>query len=314
MIHRGYPNLEIENEIIKLYNDGKNVSYISTITNYHNNIILNVLHRNNITIRYGSPKLILSENEVINSYLDLKSIIKVSKIFKCSHSHINKILKKHDINIQPKGRNRIYNLDEDYFKNIDIPEKAYIFGFLTADGCNDNRSICINLNKKDIEILEFIKNQISPDSKIRTLKNNMLGLNIYSKKLCKDLYDLGIIPNKTKIIEFPKIKNEYLSHYIRGCFDGDGCVSTIKQSNKKRESIRFSYVSGSLNFIKSLEEIFRTKCNLKSKKIYKQKSINAYYLNYSSKEEVEKIYNFIYKNSCFHLDRKYQKFENYYNQ
>lgn len=36
-----------------------------------------------------------------------------------------------------------YTINENYFKEIDSPEKAYILGFLYADGCTSNNTISI---------------------------------------------------------------------------------------------------------------------------------------------------------------------------
>lgn len=43
--------------------------------------------------------------------------------------------------------------------------------------------------------------------------------------MCNDLISHGCVPNKSLILKPPKIDNELINHFIRGYFDGDGCVS-----------------------------------------------------------------------------------------
>ena len=50
-----------------------------------------------------------------------------------------------------------YDVDINYFKKIDN-NAAYILGFISADGnVNENYSLRISLQKRDREILDFIK-------------------------------------------------------------------------------------------------------------------------------------------------------------
>lgn len=201
-------------------------------------------------------------------------------------------------------RNRKYNINESYFKLIDSNSKAYILGFLAADGCNTNKQIIFQINKRDLEVLQFIRDEICKESPIKEVKNtDKIRLEFNSIEMCKDLTDLGIVKAKTKILKFPFIPVEYLSHFIRGCFDGDGCIT-----KKGKNRLRFSYASASIEFIDKLEKILRRICNLTPRKIYIHKHSGIFYLEYCKKEDIKKLFNFMYENSCFHLKRKYDKF------
>lgn len=54
---------------------------------------------------------------------------------------------------------RIYKVNENYFENIDTPEKAYILGFFYADGYNNQETGVLEFVQKEerIDILEQIK-------------------------------------------------------------------------------------------------------------------------------------------------------------
>src|SRR5690625_4934458 len=68
-----------------------------------------------------------------------------------------------------------------------------------------------------------------------------------SKTLKQDLMTLhGILPNKARTIEFPSVPKQYMSHFIRAYFDGDGYV--------KYEKCFMSIVGGSKSFMKSLRD------------------------------------------------------------
>ncbi len=253
----------------------------------------------------------LPSEQVTEAYKNLKSTRKVGKLFNCSASTIVKLLD--DNKVERAHSNRIHSLNVDYFENIDSKEKAYILGFIAADGCNSKQrnSLTIGINNRDAEVLNFIKRELEADNPLKSMVTpDMVKLDIHSTKICKDLEKIGIVQNKSKIIEFPIIEDDYLSHFIRGYFDGDGCVTIRKRQNKDR--IAFIISSGSLLFIEKMELLLREKCSLSHKKIYSYKTSTCYNLEYGAVGEVKKLFNYLYNDSCFHLSRKYDKFINYY--
>ena len=52
---------------------------------------------------------------------------------------------------------RRYKLNENYFNKIDTHEKAYVLGFLYADGSNRGDGITFTQDIERIDILENIK-------------------------------------------------------------------------------------------------------------------------------------------------------------
>ena len=69
------------------------------------------------------------------------------------------------------ARPRTYTLDEKYFDKIDSQNKAYILGFIYADGSINKGCLNITLSNKDVEILEFIKDELKYSGKISIKKN-----------------------------------------------------------------------------------------------------------------------------------------------
>ena len=58
--------------------------------------------------------------------------------------------------------NRKYNVNDNYFDVIDNQNKAYILGFLYADGCNyKNGYFKIDLQEEDKNMLEVFKKELN---------------------------------------------------------------------------------------------------------------------------------------------------------
>ena len=110
--------------------------------------------------------------------------------------------------------------NERYFKEIDTPEKAYILGFIAADGCVYRNTLSIEVAEKDKSVLEFIKSQFGFDKELDT--NIRKGkvyckIRITSSRLKNDLNRLGITERKTFDIKFIRLKDECLQrHLIHG--------------------------------------------------------------------------------------------------
>lgn len=65
-------------------------------------------------------------------------------------------------------------------------------------------------------------------------------LRFSSVDMCRDLFNLGIPKNKSVSIKFPTFLNEDLiHHFIRGYFDGNGCIWSGK---RKRMVVKDSKV------------------------------------------------------------------------
>jgi hypothetical protein len=121
-----------------------------------------------------------------------------------------------------------YDLDERFFQTIDTEAKAYILGFIAADGSVSRFGLTFGLHPRDTHILEIIRNALShtgpitPDLKSPWPK---VIYTIYSIVLVADLLTHGITPNKSLTLRYPSLPQSLERHYIRGLWDGDGHVS-----------------------------------------------------------------------------------------
>ena len=179
------------------------------------------------------------------------------------------------------------------------------------------KQICITKNRlkievqyKDIEILNNIKKDLKSDNKIIKsnyessfgIKNNV-SIGFCSDKMKEDLEKYGIIENKThKLKSIPNIDDDLKRHFIRGYFDGDGTV----YMNSKSNSLRFGFY-GTKELLSDIQNYLSIKIGLSVNLLYEK--IGCWLLSYSKKEDINKFYDYIYIDSDLFLNRKRNKFK-----
>lgn len=255
-------------------------------------------------------KIKINKEEIIRLYIEEKKTLnEIALIAGCHLSNIYGHLNRMGVNRRSFSEaGRIYSLDETYFEKIDTEEKAYILGFIFADGYNQSQrsQIRITLNKKDVNILEKFNICLNHNKPILYLRNNeYVDLTINSVKISQDLEKLGCMQNKTFKLKFPteeQVPKELQRHFIRGYVDGDGCLSIRPRKDRPSKTYQF-HVVGRLEFMRNIQDILVKECKVNKIKIYKTK--NIYMLIYSGKQNFIKITNYLYCNSKIYLNRKY---------
>lgn len=227
---------------------------------------------------------------------------------------------------------RKYKLNDSFFENIDSEKKAYVLGFVYADGNNKTQGsgLMFTINAEDVEILEKIKDALCSDAKISIIESHgycegkCAHIDFNSHKISMDLSEKGAPPNKTYKIVFPKfLRDDLIPHFIRGYFDGDGCIWNGKRKkmcvrdplskngykNRIVHNVKFTITSNS-NFIIDMQETLIEKLGLKKTKLYfrnkDNKSIAT--LEYSGRGNIKKFFEYIYKDATIFLERKFKKF------
>lgn len=243
-----------------------------------------------------------------------KNGVKISQIM--SEYNIKSVKTIYDI-IKRKGikkvGNKKYSVNDNYFNEIDTEDKAYWLGFLFADGyvrMKNNRSgqlkLKLSIKDKDHIILfnkylssnYLIKNYTSQTKyKNRFSISNVSEVSIYNSKIVKDLVRHGCVNNKTFLIKFPDIEAHLYRHFIRGYFDGDGCIYKLKN---RPNSFSISIVSN-FQFVSDIKD------KLGYGKIYQSENIHILLFNKIS--EIKNFCEYIYKDSTIFLERKKQIFD-----
>jgi intein-encoded DNA endonuclease-like protein len=207
--------------------------------------------------------------------------------------------------------------NEKYFEQIDSEEKAYFLGLICADGNITNNSeihryqISLKLHIKDLHILNSFIKSIDGEMCVWFHKHQEIGeVKISGKKIINDIGKLGVIPNKSLVIKYPIIEEKFERHFLRGYFDGDGCIriSTDKRDNSKRGDLRI--VSGSMEILNMINQRFRFLFGTSLNKVYGSKNKNYGFIGWAGMSDIEKIYYGFYEGSNFFLTRKKLIFDN----
>jgi hypothetical protein len=216
-----------------------------------------------------------------------------------------------------------YEVNEKFFKKWSS-KMAYLLGYIYADGhlidTPQMRGKYLTITSIDKDSILRVRDWLNSKHKILIKKSHFSGskdcfiLRIGSHEIYNDLFRLGLYPNKSLTINFPKIPKIYFWHFIRGYFDGDGCVYLEKKLNKMNKPIlkrlRIFFTSGSHIFLETMNSEIN-KLNKLGGKIYKSK--RSYQLIFNSKDSVlifKEIYRGASKNSFFM--RKFRIFEEYF--
>ncbi len=262
--------------------------------------------------------------EIIKEYQNGMAMRLLAKKYNVSEYVIANRLKEYNIAQYNQGyflrKNK--NINESYFDNIDCERKAYFLGFLYADGCNHRNKkpkIDIALQEKDKLILEEMSIDIYGVNdnflfrkKRKESHKNQYVLTIHSKKISDKLFELGCGPKKSLTLKFPEwlIDPELQKHFIRGYFDGDGCITFSKRKDRINDyTYKFSIVS-TRDFCNTVSNIIDS-FNIKSTYVKKHLNVNnniTTILNISGNRQIEKLMDWLYKDSTIYLQRKYDKY------
>ena len=259
--------------------------------------------------------------EMISLYKESKSSYKVAKqIGRSQHAvlrHLRQVvpelIENNRTTVPNNTRRKKYTVNHNYFETIDSQEKAYILGFIYADGyVNEKGTLEIGLHPKDVSILEFIKTQLESSAPIKShhsasshSKVGLVRLCIHSKKLVNDLVKFGCVQNKTFKISFPTfLQKELIRHFVRGYFDGDGCIYNVKKNNTFGINI-----ASNITFLEGMGKFLQNEIGLSKITIYKNNKIG--YLKYHSKADINMLYYCLYDQATCFLQRKYNIFKDF---
>lgn len=290
---------EQEQIIIERYSNGETAVAISKDIGISNSTISRFVKKIGISRGRQTKKTLDIEKDVVKDFQENNLYCEdLAKKYEVDVHTIYRILDKYNIKRQTGYHT---NCDISYFEQIDNPHKAYLLGFITADGAVVNNILSIEVHDDDIEVLKYAQQQINPQATITKCKGRLTSkISFGAKKIGEDLAKYGIVQNKSKIIKnvpLNFIPQKYLKYYFRGLIDGDGCVL---------ENGRLSIYSGSKEYIEDVQRILIKELNLSQTSIYHG---TTYFCSWSSKEDRKKLFNYLYDNlnECFYYERKYNR-------
>ena len=259
------------------------------------------------------------QEEITKLYQEGKTAKEISSLlgFKY-HQPVYNYFKKMGWGRTGKTGKRIYKVNEDFFKCINTEEKAYILGFICADGHIEKDRLNITVSIKDRDILEKIRYAMHSNHPIKevqrtnpykkTNRENLIlsELMIGSVELVKPLFNMGLTTNKTYTLNGDILKYipKYLIRdFLRGYFDGDGNVFF-----GRRYSSGYKYnvnICGNEDFLLKSFQVYFPSNNKLYKDLY---SRQCYVWKISQKDKVRDFMYYLYYNSSIFLQRKYNEF------
>ena len=244
-----------------------------------------------------------TQNETVkeNAILFLKnnniSLSEAAKHLKLHRSTLSKWAKESGIYVRQFGG--AYEINHHTFSEINSEESAYWLGFLYADGwVMDTNSVGLALKKSDLPHIEKYKSFLKYNG--RTYENsNAVSIQFRNQTIANDLKRLGCVPRKSLNLKFPttdQIPAEYMTHFIRGYFDGDGSIT-----NPENCAMGCCLLGTHDMLIQILNTI-----GIPNAHIRKKNNIYSFQLLGNSGRQ---FLSFIYDNATVYLDRKYQRYE-----
>ena len=228
-------------------------------------------------------------------------------------------------------------INTQYFKEINSYNKAYLLGFIAADGAivqnknTNTKTLTITIHAKDIAVLELLKLELNSSLNIKDINYKSKSLQSYKldvnhkrfntskKEIINDLESYGLTSNKSLtmpnlILNIPK---NYRKAFILGYFDGDGCFIDSKVTRKrkylKKDGSISEYIGKKYNShisIKGTKEFLQgivDELQIQSYNIKQISNQNIYTLIIIKNLDILKFYD-CYNYCDFYLQRKKDKF------
>ncbi len=251
------------------------------------------------------------ETDIIEPWKQGESLNSLSKRFNTTKSFLSKQLKS--LGYQVNNTQTQINFDDTVFDSIDTEEKAYWLGFIWADGNIKTTSktcyrLTINLKLEDLDHLEkfnkFTKHT-KYNIKIDKIKN-VCSWYACSKHLWETLNNYGCTPRKSLTLKFPDESifksRDLIGHFIRGYFDGDGCISYERYKNG---IVMRCSLLGTMDFVEGIKQYTK----LENILVQLRHNKNDYFNLKLTNNESKYFASLIYDNAVIYLNRKYLRYQ-----
>lgn len=270
----------------------------------------------------GHPKVVITEEvkQQISSLLqEGKKPLEISKILGISYPTISAYIRNKGISFRPNPGN-IH-----YFETIDTYAKAYILGFIAADGAlvpakkGPTITLTITIKYEDRAILEFIKSEIGnthplieikkPSGLDSTKEIHHIRLSMSTPQIVRDIMKYGITPRKSLTMDniINNIPYQFRDAFIIGYFDGDGSV-TIRNGEHLNDNGYFCKDYSLYIQIRGTKAFLQGVCNhlgVSNSHIRYHDSIPS--LSFANKKNAYRLFQ-CYEHLPFYYSRKYERF------
>lgn len=192
-----------------------------------------------------------------------------------------------------------------YF-SLDKNDLYYLVGLIAADGCLFQGRY-VSITSKYQGFLERIKEVCGIRSNVHSFRDgerSYYRIIIGSKSFYNWLVSIGMMEKKSKVIGDLIVPDEFISPFLRGVFDGDGCISVSHQKGYTKWSATFCTSSG--NFARYL---FR---NLRRFGFSFKEYSRGFQMSIYLRIRLKRFFEFLYEKGGLFLDFKKNRVEVFY--
>lgn len=311
--------------ILDSYSQGKTCVEIAKLLNSSsiNNdaqCIRKFLKREGVPVN-SHPKCIITEDikkQIAELLHKGKTPKQISDILSLKAPTVSSYIQKLGLKFRPNPGNT------HYFEHIDTYAKAYILGFIAADGAlvpakqGPTITLTITVKYEDKAILEFIKSEIGNTHKILEIKRpssfdksktiHHARLAFSTPQLVHDIMKYGITPRKSFTLQniIPNIPKQFRDAFIIGLFDADGSIHLegkrlSSSGHMCKDHSMYINIRGTHTILEGIcEHLGITKSH-----IYQHDSIPA--LTFANKKDTYRLFQ-CYEHLPFYYKRKHDKF------
>lgn len=318
-----------DNEICNSYLRGKQISQIAKELSINRHTVTAVLKKYGVYLAVrgaGSEQQKLKrDEEIVRLYKSGMSLRQTAEKIGVCPGTVRKVVKAagevlrpqhmegHGLGTKKNRGHRKHIFDESFFHAIDTEEKAYWLGFLYADGyVGYDGVVALALQEADLDRIQAFQKAIQADDtqiKYSSLTKSY-KITVNSIEMSTDLANKGCFQRKSLLLKFPtneQVPENLIHHFMRGYFDGDGCISI----SGEREDPEFS-ILGTPEFLDGFELRIQKATNDFSphKRIRKDDwNRQTESLIRGGNCKIEDIRDFLYKDATVYMNRKKEKFD-----
>lgn len=268
--------------------------------------------KSTITIQRWLQKHSLKKRELVASGVCNKEDVEQLLL---THTH-QQIADKYNITLhqfrgflrtQIQHPSKGHRIDESLI-NENLPMFWYLIGLITTDGHVSNKGNTISIFQKDAVFLNKLKQYFKSKGTLNRKRGGLYTLYLTSPKLKTFLEKNGFNSDKRYNVPFLKCSQNCLQYYLRGLFDGDGCIFyNYTSGTLKNRTLQIT--SGSKNIVDGIVNNY----NIINWKVQEKISTagNKYWdIFASTKEDIVTIGDYIYSGDFveYCLQRKFVQF------
>lgn len=245
-------------------------------------------------------KSLRPDKSILVELLKTRTSKQIAELYEVTPVTISRWKSEYGLSKTVSGPKR-WQTNREFFSSIDTPEKAYILGFVIADGHVDSKGrVDISVKEEDRYHLQRMSDIVGCDAPLKTSYNSYdrsprARIAWCGKRLVEDLNALGVQHDKSYTAVYPCIREDLEQHLIRGIWDGDGYIGKYQ----------FDLIGTPATLDGVSDAVYRhTGCSLRRSMRGKDRS---YHYLHGTRRDTEALH-WMYSNSDLCLERKRTSF------